>query len=166
MKLDELQEQHVRQWVGEGLQPAAIQARLSTEFGLTLTYMEVRFLLDDLKVKPHDKEAPPSAILGSSAGESGPMPAGAGGGSGVPDLGPGAEGMTEAGVSVSVDQVTRPGSVASGKVTFSDGKRAEWYLDQMGRLGLAPMEKGYRPSQTDLMSFQTELQAELARHGY
>jgi hypothetical protein len=56
--------------------------------------------------------------------------------------------------------------VASGKVTFSDGKRAEWYLDQMGRLGLAPMEKGYRPSQTDLVSFQTELQTELARLGY
>jgi hypothetical protein len=166
MKLDDLQEQHVRKWIEEGLQPAAIQERLASEFGLTLTYMEVRFLLDDLKVQPRDKEPLPSSILGSQPGDAGQAPAGSGGASGMPGLDPGAEGLTGSGVAVSVDQVTRPGSVASGKVTFSDGKRAEWYLDQMGRLGLAPMEKGYRPSQTDLAAFQTELQTELARLGY
>jgi hypothetical protein len=69
------------------------------------------------------------------------------------------------GVSVTVDQVTRPGALVSGKVNFSDGKSADWYLDQMGRLGLAPKEAGYKPSEDDLMDFQTELQTELARLG-
>jgi len=67
---------------------------------------------------------------------------------------------------VTVDQVTRPGSLVSGKVKFSDGKTAEWYLDQMGRLGFVPKEQGYKPSQNDLMDFQAELQNELARLGF
>lgn len=69
-------------------------------------------------------------------------------------------------VAVSVDQLTRPGALVSGKVTFSDGKGAEWYLDQMGRLGLAPREKGYKPTQSDLMEFQAALQEQLAKLGY
>ena len=65
-----------------------------------------------------------------------------------------------------VDQLTRPGALVSGKVTFTDGKSAEWYLDQMGRLGLVPKGQGYKPSQDDLMDFQAELQSELARLGF
>ncbi len=54
----------------------------------------------------------------------------------------------------------------SGKVTFSDGNTAEWYLDQTGRLGIAPAVQGYRPSQEDVMAFQTELQNALAKLGF
>jgi hypothetical protein len=36
----------------------------------------------------------------------------------------------------------------------------------MGRLGLIPQTKGYRPSEDDLLAFQTELQQQLARMGY
>ena len=75
-------------------------------------------------------------------------------------------GLVGGGVSVAVYLVPRPGSLVSGKVKFSDGKAAEWYLDQMGRLGLAPKEQGYKPSQEDLMEFQTELQNELAKLGF
>ena len=56
--------------------------------------------------------------------------------------------------------------MVSGKVNFSDGKSADWYLDQMGRLGLVPKEQGYKPSEEDLMDFQTELQSELAKLGF
>ena len=31
---------------------------------------------------------------------------------------------------MSVDQITKPGAIVSGKVTFSDGQIADWYLDQ------------------------------------
>jgi hypothetical protein len=55
--------------------------------------------------------------------------------------------------------------MVSGKVKFSDGKSADWSLDQMGRLGLAPAEKGYKPSPADLQDFQVSLQAELERMG-
>ena len=35
---------------------------------------------------------------------------------------------------VEVDALTIPGTFASGAVTFSDGTKAKWYLDQQGRL--------------------------------
>jgi hypothetical protein len=69
------------------------------------------------------------------------------------------------GVSVSVDQLARPGAVVSGKVTFSDGKKADWYIDQTGRLGLAPQEAGYRPPAADVQQFQIALEAELSKMG-
>lgn len=142
----------MKEWVTAGLQPAEIQKRLGDEYGLRLTYMEVRFLLDDLRVSLKDKE--PAPVLPP------PMPGGAAAGPGS------AQGENVGdGVKVSVDQVTRAGAVVSGKVTFSDGKSAEWYLDQMGRLGLAPQQAGYKPSQSDLLEFQEELQGQLSRLG-
>ena len=70
-----------------------------------------------------------------------------------------------AGVSVTVDSLTKPGSLVSGQVTFSDGNTAEWYLDQMGRLGLAPKTEGYRPSPADVQAFQAALETEIRRAG-
>jgi hypothetical protein len=65
-----------------------------------------------------------------------------------------------------VDQLARPGAMVSGKVTFSDGKSAEWYLDQSGQLGLIAQQTGYRPAAADLQQFQIALDAELSRMGY
>ena len=46
--------------------------------------------------------------------------------------------------------LTLAGAVISGKVTFSDGEKADWYLDQTGRLGLGPQKQGYRPPASDV----------------
>jgi hypothetical protein len=165
MNLDEAQRRQVAKWIEEGLKLSEIQNKLSSEFGVRMTYMEVRFLIDDLKLKPKDKEPPPPPVLPKTSppAASGKQPAG------TPDDEtdfeqeplPGA-----ANVSVSVDQVTRPGALVSGKVTFSDGQGADWYLDQMGRLGVVAKQQGYKPSQSDLMAFQSELQNQLAKMGY
>lgn len=166
MKLDEKQKETVRSWLEQGLKLSEIQSRLASEMKLTVTYMELRFLLDDLKLKPKDQE-PPKAPVPALKPEA---PAAAGIDAEVDDadaleLEP--EPATTGGkVSVSVDQIARPGALVSGKVTFSDGKTAEWYLDQYGRLGVAPTEKGYKPVQADVVAFQTELQNELSRMGY
>lgn len=157
MNLDESQRDQVRQWIDSGIQPAEIQNRLTELFGIRLTYMEVRFLLDDLKVQIKDP-APPAPPAAESIPTSRTAPTE----SALKD-GPG---PMDGGVSISVDQVTRAGAIVSGRVTFRDGKSAEWQLDQMGRLGLVPQEQGYRPSQEDLMSFQAELQSTLGRMGY
>lgn len=163
MKLDDAQKQKVSGWIEEGLKLSEIQDKLNSEFGLRMTYMEVRFLIDDLGVKLKDKpqEKPPETAAPQPLSSTPP---------GAPGLTPLSDSEAETAlppskVSVTVDQVTRPGALVSGKVTFSDGKGAEWYLDQMGRLGLASKEQGYKPSQEDLMEFQMELQNELARLG-
>ena len=69
-------------------------------------------------------------------------------------------------VAVTVDQITRPGAIVSGKVTFSDGQNADWYLDQAGRLGVVPKQTGYKPSAADVQDFQLALQQEVAKLGY
>jgi len=128
-----------------------------SEFGLKLTYMEVRFLVDDLKLTPKDPEPPKVAAPVAGA----PKPAGKK--STPPPAGPaGATG----GVSVTVDQLARPGAIVSGKVVFSDGQQAEWYLDQTGRLGVVPRQQGYKPTADDVQQFQAALQSELARMGF
>jgi hypothetical protein len=164
MNLDDTQKQKVREWIEGGLKLSEIQDKIGKEFGLSMTYMQVRFLIDDLGVKPKDQPketaAPnlPPAGQPPKAAPPGKQPLGS---PAAPQ-----EAAPSGGVSVSVDQITRPGALVSGKVKFSDGKSADWYLDQMGRLGLAPKEQGYKPSEEDLVDFQAELQNELARQGF
>ena len=179
MKLDDTQKQRVSEWIEQGLKLSEIQDKLDKELGIRMTYMEVRFLIDDLGVKLKEKEAPapapaPAATpaqpgAASKPGATTPLEqsetAPASNRAPTPRLEKSETAGAAGGVSVSVDQVTRPGALVSGKVTFSDGKSADWYLDQMGRLGLAPKEQGYKPSENDLMEFQMELQNELSRLG-
>jgi hypothetical protein len=159
MNLNESQKKKVSAWIAEGLKLAEIQKRLASELDLHPTYMEIRFLVDDLKLTPKDPEPiKPVEKSASSTGAPDPTsPTGEGTASGTP---PGI-----AGISVSVDQLARPGAAVSGSVTFSDGMNAVWYIDQMGRPGLIPNQPGYKPSAADLQQFQAALEAELAKLG-
>jgi hypothetical protein len=60
-------------------------------------------------------------------------------------------------VTVTLDQVARPGAMVSGTVTFSDGMKALWLIDEMGRPSIDPDQPGYQPSEADLVTFQAEL---------
>lgn len=167
MNLDESQRKKVAEWIAQGLKLSEIQNRLVSDLGLSMTYMDVRFLVDDLKLTPKDIEiAKPAASVLSAPGASpaaGRTPSTAA----TPAAPEPAQPAAATGsVSVSVDQLARPGAVVSGKVTFSDGVSAEWHLDQMGRLGMAAQQKGYRPSPADLQQFQAALETELARMGF
>jgi hypothetical protein len=164
MNLTEEQRKQVAAWIAQGAKLGEIQNRLASEFGLKLTYMEARFLVDDLKLVPKDTERPkvvePPAPAKPALAAS-PVPAGEVVDEVLPPL-PAGGGK----VAVTVDQITRPGSLVSGKVTFSDGQLADWYLDQMGRLGVAPKQQGYKPSAADVQDFQVALQSEVAKLGY
>jgi hypothetical protein len=158
MNLDEQQRKKVSDWIAQGLKLSEIQTKLDSELGLKLTYMDVRLLVDDLKLTPKDPEpakqtsplqAPPPASPTAPPAKTGKTPA-----------------PNQGGVAVTVDQLARPGAVASGKVTFSDGNSAEWYFDQTGRLGLLPQQPGYRPPPADLQQFQATLDAELSKMGF
>jgi hypothetical protein len=154
MKLDEAQRQAVSKWISEGAKLSEIQNRLASEFGIKLTYMEARFLVDDLKLTPKDPE-PPKVIAPPAAAV--PQQTLPGDDASLPPL---------SSVSVSVDQLTKPGTMISGKVTFSDGQLADWYLDQTGRLGVVPKVAGYKPTAADVQQFQAVLQNEIAKLGF
>jgi hypothetical protein len=158
MNLNESQQKTVTAWVAEGLKLSEIQNRLASELGLRLTYMEVRLLVDDLKLKLKDPEPPKAPAPQPSQPVIGtPTPLEAPVAAPTPSLGS---------VTVSVDQLARPGALVSGKVKFSDGISADWYLDQTGRLGLVPQQSGYKPSAADVQQFQIALEGEMAKLGF
>ena len=72
MDLDESQRKKVAEWVAEGLKLSEIQNRLQSELGVRMTYMEVRLLVDDLKLTPKDVEIPKAPA--SSLAAPGPAP--------------------------------------------------------------------------------------------
>ncbi len=167
-KLTKEQEQAVRQWAAEGANLNLIQDRLKNEHDITLTYFDARMLVVDLGLKLQEKkrdmpaeekkEATPEMAPSSEAADDFSddaveaeviPPQAAGGGS----------------VKISIDQIAIPGNMASGKATFSDGKTASWYVDQMGRLGLNAPEPGYKPPAGDIPVFQRELDLALQRAG-
>jgi hypothetical protein len=164
MNLTEEQRQRVAGWIAQGAKLSEIQNRLASEFGIKLTYMDTRFLVDDLKLVPKDVEAPktpepPAPAKPTLAAK--PVSAEE---AVEPEVLPPAPGAGK--VSVTVDQITRPGALVSGKVNFSDGQAGEWYLDQSGRLGVVPKQAGYKPTAADVQDFQIALQQEMAKLGY
>lgn len=163
MNLDDAQKQKVRAWIEDGLKLAEIQKRLGSELGVSLTYMEVRLLVDDLKLVPKDPEppAPPQPI---EAPTPPPPDAPTADASPMPDSEAPAPAAGK--VSVGVDTIPLPGAMISGTVTFSDGQTGKWFIDDLGQLGVAPTVKGYRPPQSDMAAFQRALQGQLQKLGY
>jgi len=151
MSLTDDQKQAVQSWISAGMDLGEIQKRLREEFQISITYLEARLLMDDLKLSPIDAEEPETTADSNNVDGELQTPE---------DAGP-----APGSVHVSVDQIVRSGSLISGKVVFSDGERAEWHFDQTGRLGLVPEKTGYRPSQDDIMAFQVELQRVASSQG-
>ncbi len=163
MALTDEQKAAVAQWVVEGDGLSEIQKRLSAEFDISMTYMDVRFLVIDLDLTLKEEappapepepEPPPQPEPAPETAASEPVPAGT--------EAPAAGGN----VSVEVDRVVKPGAVVSGSATFSDGRQATWMLDQLGRLALDAGDTDYRPSEEDVAEFQIVLRDALQKQGF
>jgi len=159
MQLTDDQKQIVAGWIEAGASLNDIQKRLQEELEVSMTYLDVRLLVSELNLVPKEKEKPKEeektepaedAVDGEPAADD------------EDDFADDLAGLGGGKVAVSIDQIARPNAMISGKATFSDGEKAEWYIDPMGRLGLDPQKPGYRPSEQDVMAFQVELQ-KLAR---
>jgi hypothetical protein len=154
MKLSPEQIESVKTWAAEGETLAGIQKRLKSDLGLSFTYLDTRMLVGDLgiqldewKPKPIEEKPADEPLPEAETELSSDAPAAPGG------------------VKVTVDKITRPGAMVSGKATFSDGNTSGWYVDQYGRLGLDPSTPGYRPPQADIPAFQAALDRELRKLG-
>ena len=156
MQLTAEQQSRVREWIAEGLKLSDVQRRLETEFGLRPTYMEVRLLVDDLKVMPKDPEPPkvPEKPAAAAAPES-------------PLLAPESAPIPGCRRRAGHRRCRHPPQLAlvSGRVKFSDGQGAAWLVDQYGRPGMVADTKGYRPSPQDMQEFQVALEKELVKLG-
>ncbi len=189
MELTEGQKAAVGRWLADGASLGDVQSRLQEEFGVKMTYMEVRFLVLDIGAKVKEKEtpreidAPIAPAPGAPAGmgvdedfgdqdipESGMEPVeaeddAAPAGEEAGDAASGGAAPEAGGVTIEIDKVVRAGAALSGTVKFSDGVTGTWMLDRYMRLGLTSVSKpGYKPSAADLQSFQMRLEEALSAY--
>ena len=159
MNLTDQQKETVKKWVAEGKGVSEIQRLLSSEFGIDMMYIDVRFLIDDIgaQIPSSGENAADSAQEASPVDAEGPQSGSAGENEAQAEN----SGESSGGVRVTVSPIQRPGAVMSGDVVFSDGGMAEWVLDNSGRLGLNPSTPGYTPPQSDLPEFQQQLRKAL-----
>ena len=160
MQLNDAQKDAVRKWIAEGCGLTEIQKRLNDEFKLTMTFLDLRFLVLDLglAIKEQAKNTSAGLDLAKAApGRPSAEPA---------DMEPDSpDSGGTGGVTVTLDRIVKPGSVVSGTVRFSDGVSASWMLDQLGRLALDAGKPNYRPSPEDVQAFQMELRNLLQSRG-
>ena len=188
MSLTPEQKLSVSSWVAAGDNLSAVQKKIAEQFKVSMTYRDVRFLVDDLNLELKDpapkvdasdvsKTPPPVAKApGPSAQHAGAADAAAESPTdlaadaeaeladeGLDDLPPGASS-----VSVEVDKVTLiPGALAAGTVTFSDGVTGKWMIDQQYRPGFTEISQpGYRPTPADSQAFMQQLSAQLQKRGF
>ena len=184
MTLTPEQKAAVATWIAAGDNLSAVQKKLTEQFKISMTYMDVRFLVDDLglELKNAAPKADASDVTKAAAAPVGGVPpprtaepasdAMADAEDELPpdDLPDGDGGALPAGgastLTLEVDRIMRPGAMVSGNVTFSDGVSGKWALDQQGRLMLDTPQKGYKPSPADVQAFQLELQTQLQRQGF
>ncbi len=167
MKLSEDQLKSVAAWFADGASLDEIQKRLVTEYGVHVTYFELRMIVAELPQPEEGEGADAQARVppgGDDAGATSCAPP-----EGDADAQEGdadAQERVPPGVTVECDAIMIPGTMASGDVVFSDGQRGKWYLDQMGRLGLGgDLPQGYRPSPEDAALFQARLMEVLRSKG-
>ncbi len=181
MDITDEQKAAITAWIHQGDDLSAIQSRLKDELGITLTYVDTRFLLADLGLEladdAEDDDKSATAETDDAAREPDtnepdtnepdtdePDTDDAGDATDHPPLDDPSPDVSGE-VSVTVDSLTRASAVISGKVTFSDGECAAWHVDQMGQLRLDPAKEDYRPSEEDIAKFQLELQKAASKQG-
>ena len=170
--MDKALENSVKAFMAEkiaaGVSLSEVQSLVNAEFSLSMTYMDIRILASELeidwqKLNPEQSKTAPeqtgsveNADIPDAAGvpeeenipEEANAPAGA-----MPDLST---------TRVEVSKIARPGMMFSGSATFANGSTADWYLDNMGRLGVDNLQ-GAQPGQEDIEKFQIALQLELRK---
>ena len=140
-KLSPEQTEALKNWAAAGATMSELQGHLKEDFGHSLTYMDTRFLILDLGIELVEEPK----VVPKEEEKPAPIPTGV--------------------VTVTMDSLTLPGAMVSGKATFSDGETAIWMLDQSGRPGLDPDTPGYRPTQEDILEFQKQLRALIQKSG-
>lgn len=150
MSLTDSQKNAVAEWIGQGNSLAELQRLIQEEFSISMTYMEVRFLVDDLDIDLEKEQLDDSGEPNEKVEE--------------PEVVD--DGLSKS-VSVDVDAITPPGALMSGNATFSDGNSLGWQLMSNGQLGLIPGEDpDYRPSPEDMQDFRTQMDEILRKKGF
>ncbi len=167
--------------LNSGMSLSDVQKLLDSEFGIRMTYFELRMIASTLKIdwesqaRKHRSAAQPAADLARQDGFSGTPPesrradAPMGGNALAEEMENGEEledsddaedldDGRDGGTSITLDETPVPGAAMSGKVRFASGASGKWVMTRMGQLGISDMDEGSpEPTQEDIALFQQEL---------
>ena len=171
MSLTPEQKTTVSAWIAAGDNLSAVQKKLREQFQISMTYMDVRFLVDDLNLTlkdPAPKADTNDVTKAKPAGSPKPDAAAPASDADAEAIEDDALPPVPGNVVVGVDAMTLdPRAIASGSVTFSDGVTGKWMVDQQGRPGFTEVSQpGYRPTPEDGQAFMRELDAALRQKGF
>ena len=167
--------------LNSGMSLSDLQKLLDSEYGIKLTYFDLRMIVSELRIewdKQEKKRKPAITVTPTPQPQPAPTPAPAPkqeeafGGQIADEEVPeeedddlaedDAEEAADGETTVTVDDVPMRGAVMSGSVKFASGASGKWMMNRMGQLGLASLDEGSeQPTQDDLMLFQQELQTVL-----
>ncbi len=139
----------VKELLAKGLTLSQIQDYFHKEKNDPIKYMDLRLLLSEMPdAKLPEKELlktvlPPAAPAAAAGGKFAPNVTGPAAASAGPET----------------------GSMLSGYARFSSGAKSQWFLDEMGRLGLDPELGSSKPTEKDMQEFSTELRRMLQQTG-
>ncbi|MGB3119603.1 MAG: hypothetical protein WBE58_12325 [Verrucomicrobiales bacterium] len=139
----------VRQWAADGATLQDIQQRLVADLEIRVTFLETRFLLEDLKIELIPEPEPEAEEKTETETPASPV-----------------EEDTAGKIVLKVDELQRPGTLVSGKVTFAGGQTAQWALDQFGRFSFQPDDLDFRPEEEEMVEFQNQVSLSLRRLGF
>ena len=170
--MDKILENEIKHFMAaklaDGITLSEIQSLVNAEFKQNMTYMDIRIMASELEVdwKKFDPEkkveapakagAAPAENVAPAEADSAEDAAPAENTAAAPEMPDLSDTVIE------VSKIARPGMMFSGSVTFANGATAEWFLDNMGRLGLDDLQ-GENPSEEDVRKFQIALQLELRK---
>ena len=163
--LSDEQISQIQSWADGGDVLSDIQLKLTETFEIKATYLETRFLLEDLKIElqptpepKKEEEEAPEEVAGAASEDEAEADA-------IPEGVPAPEPTGDESATVTIDKVLRPQALISGRVVFNGGEAAAWWLDQMGQLGFEPDSTDFKPSEGQAMAFQKELQVAVQESG-
>ena len=139
--------------LNKGVSLSDIQKQLQSEHQVRMTFLDLRMLASEIESVDWSKQKADVAAKKAEekAAEEAKKKEEA---KALGDEDEPAEGLGKTVVEVS--KLTRPGAIANGSVKFASGAKADWIIDQYGRLGLdKPVGE---PTKDDIKEFQAELQ--------
>ena len=126
----------IKEMLEKGLSLGEILKELDSRHGISMTFMELKFLASEID---YDWSKPEPEAEESTEEENAEP-----------------ENNNEGCTVVEVNRLARPGAVLHGSVQFASGAKGEWVLDQFGRLGFENLQG--EPTPEDIEDFKLELQ--------
>ena len=159
--MDKNTELQIKIFIGQELEKGTnlsdIQNMVNEKFSQKMTYMDIRILASTLDVdwRSLDPNAKPETPADEETSSEVPAEENAD----IPDE---TEKTQATDTVVDVNPIARPGMMFSGTVKFASGSTADWYVDNMGRLGVENLS-GEKPGKEDIEKFQIELDKALRK---